>query len=137
LHGRRHLDTIRAGEAIGEGEMPGFLTVLLVCQLAGEMIVRLVGAPVPGPVAGMAILFAGLAVRGGVPPALQDVAGGLLQHLSLLFVPAGVGVIVHTRLLAAEWPAISAAIVVSTVATIAVTALVMRALSPAAPEDER
>lgn len=111
--------------------MLGFLTVLLVCQLAGELIVRLAGAPVPGPVAGMAILFVGLLIRGNVPGELQSLAGGLLQHLSLLFVPAGVGVVVHLRLLAAEWPAISASIVVSTVATIAVTALVMRALSPA------
>ncbi|MBL8838865.1 MAG: CidA/LrgA family protein [Alphaproteobacteria bacterium] len=109
--------------------MLGFLTLLLVCQLAGEVLVRLAGAPVPGPVVGMALLFAGLAVRGGVPAGLQTLAGGLLQHLSLLFVPAGVGVILHLRLIADEWPAITAALLISTVATIAVTALVMRALS--------
>ncbi len=109
--------------------MLGFLTLLLVCQLAGEVLVRLLGAPVPGPVVGMALLFAGLAIRGGVPDGLQSLAGGLLQHLSLLFVPAGVGVILHLQLIADEWPAITASLLISTVATIAVTALVMRALS--------
>jgi holin-like protein len=109
------------------------LTLLLVCQLIGEAIVRLADLPVPGPVIGMVLLFAYLAVRKAVPEDLGKTAGGLLDHLSLLFVPAGVGVILHLDLVAAEWPAIGAALIVSTLATIAVTALLMRKL--AKPED--
>lgn len=109
------------------------LTLLLVCQLIGEAIVRLADLPVPGPVIGMVLLFAYLAVRKTVPEDLGKTAGGLLDHLSLLFVPAGVGVILHLDLVAAEWPAIGAALIVSTLATIAVTALLMRKL--AKPED--
>lgn len=109
------------------------LTLLLVCQLIGEAIVRLAGLPVPGPVLGMVLMFAYLAWRGAVPDQLGKTAAGLLDHLSLLFVPAGVGVILHLELVAAEWQAIGAALVVSTLATIAVTALVMRKL--AKPED--
>lgn len=104
------------------------LTVLMVCQFAGELTVRLLGLGLPGPVLGMVLLFVGLLARGGPPAAMRDIAGGLLQHLSLLFVPAGVGVIVHMRLIAAEWLPISAALVASTLVAIAVTALVMRAL---------
>ena len=82
------------------------ITLLLVCQLAGEVLVRLATIPVPGPVVGMLLLLVILFARGGVPDALGQTTGGLLDHLSLLFVPAGVGIIVHLPLVAAEWPAI-------------------------------
>ena len=102
------------------------ITLLLVCQLAGEVIARLAGLPVPGPVVGMALLFAVLVIRRGVPPTLGATAGGLLEHFSLLFVPAGVGVIVHLPLIRSEWPAITVAVIASTILAMAVTALLMR-----------
>lgn len=111
--------------------MTGPLTLLLACQLAGETLVTLLGLPLPGPVAGMAILLAGLLLF-GLPEALGRAADALLANLSLLFVPAGVGVMLHAGLLARDWAAISAALLVSTLATIAVTALVMRRLGRAA-----
>ena len=67
------------------------LTVILGCQLAGELIAAAAGLPLPGPVLGMVILFAGLMFR-GLPRGLATVADALLGNLSLLFVPAGVGV---------------------------------------------
>jgi holin-like protein len=104
------------------------ITVLLVYQLVGEVIVQLAGLPVPGPVVGMLLLFLTLVLRGRTPARLQDTAQTLLSHLSLLFVPAGVGVMLHFHRLEAEWLPISVALVASTVITIGVTALVMRAL---------
>lgn len=108
-----------------------FLTLILCCQLAGEALVAATGLPVPGPVAGMALLFAGLVAR-GLPEGLARVADTLLGNLSLLFVPAGVGVMLHAPLIARDLAAISVALVVSTLVTIAVTALVMRWLAPGA-----
>ncbi len=102
-----------------------FLTLLLVCQLAGEVAARAFGLPVPGPVIGMALLFGGLLVRGGAPEGLRAVSGGLLRHLSLLFVPAGVGVSAHLERLGAEAMPIAAALVGSTVIAIAGTAALM------------
>lgn len=119
--------------------MLGFLTLLLCCQLAGELIVLLSGLPLPGPVLGMAILFVGLLVRGGVPEGLQSLAGGLLRHLSLLFVPAGIGVMLHLGLIADEWLPISVSLVFSTAITVAVTAAVMvglQRLAGGAPPEE-
>lgn len=113
--------------------MLGALTLLLSYQLAGEVLALALGLPVPGPVIGMAMLFATLIARGSAPPALRDTANGLLAHLSLLFVPAGVGVMVHAGRLADEWLPISVALVASTALTIAVTALVMRALGRRIP----
>ena len=109
--------------------MLGALTLLLVFQLIGEVLAQLFALPIPGPVIGMALLFAALALRGGPSPELRDTAQNLLQHLSLLFVPAGVGVMLHFHRIGDEWLPLAASLVGSTMITIAVTALVLRALS--------
>jgi holin-like protein len=100
-------------------------TILLACQLAGEVIARLLLLPVPGPVVGMVILLGGLAVRGHVTDDMAVVTDGLLQNLSLLFVPAGVGVMLHAGLLAGNWLPLVVALLASAMLTIAVTGLVM------------
>lgn len=102
------------------------LTALLAFQLAGELIVRLSGMPVPGPVLGMVFLVIFFAIKGNVPDSLKQVASVVLQHLSLLFVPAGVGLILHAARIEAEWFAIGAALIGSTVLTLIVTVLVFR-----------
>lgn len=104
------------------------LTLLLVFQLAGEVVARAFGLPVPGPVIGMALLFLALLLRGGPGENLRQTAGTLLQHLSLLFIPAGAGIMLYGDLIAAEWLPLAAALVGSTVLAIIVTALVLDAL---------
>ncbi|SMF44383.1 Putative effector of murein hydrolase LrgA, UPF0299 family [Tistlia consotensis] len=109
--------------------MLGSLTLLLLCQLAGEIAVRLTGLPLPGPVVGMALLFLGLALRGEIPAPLTETAGALLRNLSLLFVPAGVGVMTHLALVEREWLPIGAALIGSALLTVAVTALVLQGMT--------
>lgn len=109
--------------------MLGYLTVILFCQLTGEIITRLAKLPVPGPVIGMVILFCGLVLRRGMPSDLETVGGFLLRYLPLLFVPAGVGVVTNLDLLLRSWAPIASAIIVGTIVTIAVTGLVMRFLN--------
>jgi putative effector of murein hydrolase LrgA (UPF0299 family) len=106
--------------------MIGSLAVLLAFQLVGEVAVQLSGVPVPGPVVGMVLLFIALRWRESLPDALRTTAETLLSHLSLLFIPAGVGIIQHGARLADEWLALLAAMVLSTLITVAVTALVMQ-----------
>lgn len=113
------------------------LTLFLVFQLAGEVLARALDLPVPGPVIGLAGLFAALAVRGRVPAEVRETANGLASHLSLLFVPAGTGVLVHLDRLGAELVPIVVALVASTLLTIAATALTMRWLSRYVREAER
>ena len=105
------------------------ITLLLLFQLAGEAIALYLALPVPGPVIGMALLFLALALRGGPGMELRTTAQTLLQHLSLLFVPAGVGVMLHFRRMADEWLPITVALVASTFLAIAATALVLHALT--------
>lgn len=99
------------------------LFVLFAFQLTGEIIARFFALPIPGPVLGMILLFAMLVSRGSVSTPLRDTAQTLLKHLSLLFVPAGVGIMKHYALIQAEWLPILATLVVSTVVTMAITAL--------------
>lgn len=117
-------------------------TLLLLCQLAGEAIRVAAGLPVPGPVIGLFLLLLGLIVSRRSAPWLDTTATGLLRHLSLLFVPASVGLIQHADRLRAEWLPLLAAVVVSTVAAIAVGALVFVAVArmtgvPAEGEDRK
>ena len=107
-----------------------YLTLIFTCHFIGEFIVVLTDIPVPGPVVGMVILFIGLLIHGKVPDALGQVADFLLKNLSLLFVPAGVGIMLHFNLVQAEFVPITAALIVSTVISIAVTGLLMKWLSP-------
>lgn len=109
--------------------MLGAITLIFACQLAGELLVAALGLPVPGPVAGMVILLAGLMIRGSIPADHGAAGDALLVNFSLLFVPAGVGVMLHAGLLGREWLPIGIALVASTLLTVAVTALVMRRLS--------
>jgi len=109
--------------------MLSFFIVLLVCQLSGEVLVAFTGIPLPGPVLGMLLLFIGLLLRGGIPEDLNKMADGLLAHLSLLFVPAGVGVIAHAQLIGSELLPIAISLFLSTFITIVVTAWVMQKLA--------
>ena len=105
------------------------MSLLLACQFAGELIARGLTLPIPGPVIGMVILLIGLSIRGKVPKSLRTTGEGLLRYLTLLFVPAGVGLMVHGRLIADDWLAIAATLVLSTALPLAVTAWVMARLA--------
>lgn len=107
-----------------------YLTLIFTCHFIGEFIVVLTQAPVPGPVVGMLLLFIGLMIKGRVPDELGRIADTLLKHLSLLFVPAGVGIMLHFNLVREELVPLGGALVVSTVIAIAVTGLLMKWLSP-------
>lgn len=102
---------------------------LLLFQLIGETIARGSGLPIPGPVIGFVLLAAALAASPGLRREVDPVAAGLLRYLSLLFVPAAVGVIQQWGLLRVAAVPIVAALLVSTWAALIVTALVFRFVS--------
>jgi len=105
------------------------LTILLFYQLIGEISVRWLGLPVPGPVLGMIMLFITLLIKGSISKSLEGASTTLLSHLSLLFIPAGVGMMVHVERIANEWLSISIALLLSTAITLIFSALVMLFMS--------
>ena len=127
---------------------------ILLAQLAGEAIARGIALPVPGPVIGMALLIGFLALRDArtrasalLPRPLRDgtleaTCKGLLAHLSLMFVPAGVGIVGRLDVLATQGAKLALVLVLSVVATLAATALTFVAVArltarrSAASEDE-
>lgn len=100
---------------------------LLVLQLTGEALARLLNLPFPGPVVGMLLLVVALGVPLVREP-VQATARFLLSHLSLLFVPVGVGVITHLDLLRDYGLKLMLVIALSTWAGMAVTVLLVRVL---------
>src|SRR3954451_11028719 len=106
-------------------------------QLAGEGVTRGLGLPVPGPVIGLVLMAVGLLIAQRFTLIRADVeatplgrtATGLLGHLSLLFVPAGVGIVQHGGTLLRNGVALAAALAVSTVLSLAVPAPVFRAVA--------
>lgn len=121
------------------------LFFLLLLQLVGESVARGFALPVPGPVIGIMLLVAALMLRdrlfGGEEDRVSSVetaADGMLRHLGLLFVPAGVGIAQSWRALDGVLLPVAAALVGSTIVTMIVTVavfrLVARRLEKGAPE---
>jgi holin-like protein len=98
------------------------LLTLLGFTLAGEVLAHVAGLPVPGPVLGMALLLAALVIRRGVSAELERVSALIQRHLSLLFIPAGVGLMTHAAVLRAEGGPLLLALAASTLLTLSVTA---------------
>ncbi|WP_193727777.1 CidA/LrgA family protein [Paraburkholderia franconis] len=101
---------------------------LIAFQGIGELLARIMRVPIPGPVIGMVLLTALLATAPSVGHRLEKPALGLLNHLSLLFIPAGAGVVGLSGALNGQLIAILLAIVVSTALSVAVTGIVTCAL---------
>ncbi len=103
---------------------------LLGCQLTGEVVVRLLGVAIPGPVVGLVLLLVVLRVR---RPRTGDplVATGdrLLEHLQLLFVPAGVGVVAYASTLRDQALPLGLAVVLSWLAALATVGWTLTLLS--------
>jgi putative effector of murein hydrolase LrgA (UPF0299 family) len=105
------------------------LSVLLIFQLAGEVVARGLSLPIPGPVFGLVFLALACMVRPSLRQALEPTSGTLLDHLSLLFLPAAVGVIRFLPLLRRDGLALAAAVLGSTLLALTVTAVVFVAAS--------
>jgi holin-like protein len=122
------------------------LSLILMCQLAGEVMVRGLVLPMPGPVIGLVLLLVLLLARdrfavlrrgplqgGGV----ESASRALIANLSLLFVPAGVGVVQKLDLVAQHGIAIAAVLAISVIVTLLVTVATFLAASRLMTRDRR
>jgi holin-like protein len=104
------------------------LAVLLIFQCLGEAIVFVLRLSIPGPVMGMILLFFALLASPRLMEKVEESGHHVLKHMSLFFIPAGVGIMVSASGIAQHWLALVLAVVVSTLLTLAVTAASMRFL---------
>ena len=109
------------------------LTILIFLQFLGEIIAGVLRLPIPGPVIGLGLL-AGFALwRGAMPEPIVIAGDSILKHLSLLFVPAGVGLIAFGDRLLAEGTRLVIVLIASTALTMAITAFTFRYLTREKP----
>ncbi len=116
----------RPGAAVAMKGLRG-LAWLLLLQSIGELLSRGLSLPFPGPVIGMMLLL--IALRWPlVREPVAACADFLLTHLSLLFVPVGVGVMTHLSLVSQYGGRMLLVIVLSTLIGLAVTVLTLNLL---------
>ena len=102
------------------------LVLLLVFQLLGNVAEMYFHLPVPGSVLGMFLLLVALIANDRLASWVRPISLVLISYLAVLFVPAGVGIMLHIDRLKNEALPIGVSLVVSTILTIAVTALVIK-----------
>jgi holin-like protein len=92
------------------------------------MISRFLDLPIPGNVMGMGLLLLALTTGWIDVKWIEEAADILLSNMTLFFVPAGVGVMVYSDLIAAEWLPITVATIISTFVVMAVTGVLAQKL---------
>ncbi len=97
------------------------ISLILAFQVIGELISRFTGIPVPVPVIGMMLMLFAFFLKDDLIDRIRPTAGTLLSNLSLLFVPAGVGIIQYGDLFIEEGLGIAAVLVLSTLIAMLVT----------------
>jgi putative effector of murein hydrolase LrgA (UPF0299 family) len=102
------------------------LVILLAFQLIGTLLERIFSLPIPGPVLGMFLLLLALLSNDRLAQYVRPIALTLISYLSVFFVPAGVGIILHLERIRQEWLAIGMSLLLSTALAMAVTALTIK-----------
>ncbi len=103
--------------------------ILFTCQIVGEIASRSLGLPLPGPVSGMVLMLGLMLAVPRMVDLVRPTIAGLLSCLSLLFVPAGVGIVAYLDEVTRQGLALAVTLVGSTVIAMTVTALVFRAVA--------
>lgn len=102
---------------------------LLAFQFLGELLIRILSIGIPGPVMGMLLMLMYLFARRDEAEKLAPACHRLLNHLALFFIPAAAGLMTQIETLTKDWLAIAIALVISSLASIIVTAGVLHRFS--------
>lgn len=101
---------------------------LVFCQLLGTALNVLLLPMLPGPIIGMLLLFVFLVVRGEVGEPLSVASSSLLKYLPLILVPPAVGVMAYASDIAADFWAVSGALLLSLLLSLAFAGWLMQKL---------
>ncbi|MEK9742160.1 MAG: CidA/LrgA family protein [Pelagibacteraceae bacterium] len=111
--------------------------IIFLFQLIGETIQKYFDLTIPGPVIGLILLLLTLIVLKGTKSIyikntkeeISSTSNYITSYLSLLFVPIGVGVVMHLSYLEKNYIPVLAVIFISTTLTIGFTALLMEKIN--------
>ena len=109
--------------------------IILLFQLLGEFIQKVFELSIPGPVIGLIFLLSVMLIikkinkqDTGFETKLVNSAENLLTYLPLLFIPVGVGVVMHLSLLEENLVPVILVIIIGTLLTLALTGFVFEKL---------
>lgn len=88
------------------------LSLLFLYSIVGEGVRLFFQLPVPGSIIGILLLFLSFQSKLLKPSAIEDTANFLLNHLTILFVPAGVGLMQYYGAIKYTWPILLGTVVV-------------------------
>lgn len=111
------------------------LAILFGCLALGELLIFLTGIPLPSSIIGMLFLTLLLQLRAIRLEWVQTLADFLVANIGFFFVPPGVAIMCHFKLIKAELLPIIVASVVSTVLVLAVTGWVHQLYGKATHSD--
>ena len=97
------------------------LAIILAISLAGEMLSSVLPLPIPASIYGIVILFTLLVSRVLHVDDIRETSSFLIAFMSMLFIPAGVGLMTSFPLLAENLLAYVVVTAVSTVVVMVVT----------------
>ncbi len=104
------------------------LAVLVAFMLVGEGLARWTHVPLPGSVLGMVLLTAALQLRLLRAHWVAPAATLLIRNMGFLFVPPGVGLMLHFGLIRREWLPIGLGALLSIVAVLVGVGLLQQRL---------
>ncbi|MGE5678245.1 MAG: CidA/LrgA family protein [Pseudomonadota bacterium] len=104
------------------------IIILLLFVFIGELLNQILKLPIPGNILGMVLLLLALVTGLIKLEQVEDISRFLLDHLSVLFIPAGVGLLAVTGRLADTWYLILLISVFTTFLVMAVTGIVVKLL---------
>ncbi len=107
--------------------LQGF-ALLLTLQWISTEIIALLGIPFPPPLLGMLILTTLLCTGVVKEKYINDICVALIDKMALLFLPAGVSMILYLDVIKAELLPISLTLVISSLIILTSTALVLEML---------
>jgi holin-like protein len=110
------------------------LLILLLFQFAGELLVKGLGLPLPGPVVGMVLLLLALATRAAVLQRVAPAANLLIGNLTLLFFPIGIGIVLEWERYSEHGLALLMSIVFGTLIALVLATLLLKLLLRKAPQ---
>lgn len=100
--------------------------ILLLAWYCGDLIATATGIPIPAPIWGMALVFVLLVMLRRVPADLDWVAQFLLRHMSVMFVPATLAVVLYGDLIRQHGVVLGVTLLVSTALSLVLTSLIGR-----------
>ncbi|WP_111709933.1 CidA/LrgA family protein [Lutibacter citreus] len=101
------------------------VAIILGFWFAGELLSYITKIPIPGSILGMLLIVLALEFKIIKPTRVKLVANFLLNNMAMFFIPAGVGIMCHFKILKQEWLPISVAIVISALLVLTVVGKLM------------